>query len=285
MKQSISKTGLLSLALLLLASLMVATTASATGPRVTKALFAIDKEQIHALDFPPFLSTEVKAGGPFSEIVSTALNRAGIDAVITTHPVQRMVKYYLLQEKALAVMGRHMAFSSEARKELIFIPVSVLVEQFYYYKPTHPNGLNWSGKLDSLKGKTYGAHKGEDVSAFKAAGVTVKEGRTIALLKQIVSGQIDFAAIPGLTTDWLVGKFMASEKDNIVAMERPAGADIMYVIFNRQHPQGVDAAAKFRKALSGMVDDGSYVEIMKRHIGNGDMLKLYMGDLKGELAK
>ena len=285
MKLMTSKQNLFTLMLLSLLSLLIATTASATGPRVTKALFAIDKDQIHALDFPPFLSTEVKDGGPFSEIVSTALQQAGIDAVITTHPVQRMVKYYLLQEQALAVMGRHLNFSSEARKDLIFIPISVMEEKFYYYKPAYPNGLNWSGKLESLQGKTYGAHKGEDVAAFKAAGISVKEGRTISLLKMIAKGQVDFAAIPALTADWLLAKFLASEKDNFAAMPTPAGADVMYVIFNRKHPQGSASAAKFRKAVTGMVDDGSYAEIMKRHIGNGEMLKLYMGDLKGELAK
>jgi len=285
MKQIISKAGIVTLSLLFMGSLLFATTASATGPRVTKALFAIDKDQVHALDFPPFLSTEVKGGGPFSEIVNSVLEQAGIDAVITTHPVRRMVNYYLLQENALAVMGRHLNFSSEARKSLTFIPVAVMVERFYYYKPAYPNGLEWSGKLASLKGKTYGAHKGEDIAAFKSADIEVKQGRTIALLKMIAKGEADFAAIPALTTNWLLDKYMASEKGNFAAMQRPAGTDVMYVVFNRKHLQGVDDAAKFRKALTAMVNDGSYAAIMKKHIGNGEMLKLYMGDLKGELAK
>ncbi|ATX79503.1 amino acid ABC transporter substrate-binding protein, PAAT family [Mariprofundus aestuarium] len=285
MKQSISKTGIVTLSLLFLGSLLFATTASATGPRVTKALFAIDKDQVHALEFPPFLSTEVADGGLFSEIVNSALEQAGVDAVITTHPVQRMVKYYLLQENALAVMGRHLNFSSEARKSLILIPVAVMTENFYYYKPAYPNGLEWSGNLTSLQGKTYGAHKGEDVAAFKAAGIAVKEGRTIALLKMIAKGEADFAAIPALTTSWLLDKYMASEKGDFAAMQRPAGTDVMYVVFNGKHPQGADDAAKFRKALTAMVNDGSYAAIMKKHIGNGEMLKLYMGNLKGELAK
>lgn len=285
MKQMVLKNVKLTLSMLLLFVLMLPSIASATGPRVTKALFSIDKAQLHALDFPPFLSNEVKDGGPFSEIVNVALQKADIDAVISIHPLQRMVKYYLLQEQAMAMMGRHLSFSDATKKDLIFIPVSVMIEQFYYYKPTHPNGLSWNGQLSSLKGKIYGAQKGEDVSSFKAAGISVKKGRTIALLKKLKEGKVDFAAVPALTADWLISKFISSEKDNFAVMNRPAGKDVMYVVFNKKHPQGVQSAAKFRKALTSIVNDGSYAAIMKKHIGNGDMLKLYMGDLKGELSK
>jgi len=34
-----------------------------------------------------------------------------------------------------------------------------------------------------------------------------------------------------------------------------------------------------------MVNDGRYAEILKRHLGNDDVLKHYMGDIKGLLGK
>ena len=285
MKYIMSKQISLTLSLLFVLAILLPASASATGPRVTKALFSVDKTEVHVLDFPPFLSNEVADGGPFSEIVNVALQEAGIDAVISTHPVQRMVRYYLLQENALAVMGRHLGFSSEQKKELIFIPLSVLVESFYYYKPSFPNGLNWNGKLASLKGKTYAAHKGEDVAAYKAAGIAVKYDRTIGLLKMMKAGEADFAAIPALTADWLLAKYMADEKELFTAMDTSPGEDVFYIIFNKQHPQGEASAAAFKKALMGMVSDGRYAQIMKKHLGNGDVLKLYMGDVKERLAR
>jgi len=285
MRQMLCTKTTFTFALLISLVLMLPSLASATGPRVTKALFSIDKDQMHALDSPPFISNEVNAGGPFSEIVNTALQKAGVDAVIAIHPLQRMVKYYLLQEQALAMMGRHLNFSEATRKDLIFIPLSVLNEQFYYYKPLQPNGLEWSGDLSTLKDKVYGAHKGEDVSSFKAAGITVKWGRTISLLKMMKAGDIDFAAIPAPTVEWLIHKFMATEKANFAAMKRPAGKDVMYVIFNKKHPRGIASAAMFRKALNEMVDDGSYANMMKKYLGNGEVLKRSMLDFKGELVK
>ena len=285
MKNLTSKNISFALALLFLLTLMLPVTASATGPRVTKALFGVDKTEIHVLDFPPFLSNEVADGGPFSEIVNQALQEAGIDAVISTHPVQRIVRYYLLQENALAVMGWHLNFSSKAKEGLIFLPVAVMVEKFYYYKPFFLNGLNWNGKLTSLKGKTYAANKGEDVAAYKAAGITVKYARTVGLLKMIAAGKADFTAIPALTADWLIAKYMSAEKANFAVMDRPAGDNVFYMIFNKRHPQGEASAAAFRKALSGMVNDGRYAKIMKKHLGNDEVLKLYMGDIKERLAR
>jgi len=285
MKQMIFSKITFTFALLMSLVLMLPSIASATEPRVTKALFAIDKDQVHALDFPPFLSNEVRGGGPFSEIVNAALQKADIDAVISIHPLQRMVKYYLLQEQAMAVMGRYLSFSETIRKDLIFIPVSVLVEQFYYYKPAQPNGLSWNGQLSSLKGRVYGAHKGEDVSDFETAGISVKRGRTIGLLKMMKAGDVDFAAIPAPTVEWLIHKFMATEKANFAAMKRAAGKDVMYVIFNKKHPRGIASAAAFRKALNEMVNDGSYANMMKKHLGNGEVLKRSMLDFKGELVK
>jgi len=284
MKPIISKQALLSLSLLLLGMMLISSPASATGPRVTKALFAIDKSEIHTLDFPPYLSSEMVDGGPISEIVNKALQHAGIDAVISTHPVQRMVKYYLLQENALAIMGRHLNLSSETRKDLIYIPVAVMTEMFYYYKPRYPNGLSWSGKLESLKGKTYGAHKGEDASAYQHAGIAVKQARTIKLLKMIASGEVDFAAIPPLTGNWLLSKYMTADKENFAVMQRPAQNEVFYIIFNRKHADGEGMAERIRKALMKMVDDGSYAEIVKKHLGAGEVINLHMGDLKERLG-
>lgn len=285
MKQMIAKHGILALSLLMVAALLFSTPASATGPRVTKTLFSIDTSEVHALDFPPFLSNDVDEGGPFSEIVNTVLQEAGIDAVISTHPLQSMVKYYLQQENALAVMGRHLDFSSDDAKQLVRIPLALLVEQYYYYKPEYPDGLGWNGKLASLQGRTYAAHRGENVSDYKAAGLTMKYGRTIGLLKMLAAGEADFAAIPSPAADWLIDRFMPDEKRNFAAMSRPAGEDVYYIVFNKANPQGKASAQAFRKAFTGMLNDGRYARIMKRHLGDNTAAVVKVDELKRLLEK
>jgi len=251
--------------------------ALATGPRVTKSLFSADKSEIHTIDFPPYVSTEVTDGGAVSEIVRTALKVAGIEAVITTHPLTGMVRYYLLQEHALAVMGRHLQFSDEQKKNLIFIPLMVMEEAYFYYKPLHPDGLKMD--TDSLKQMTYGAHRGEDVSRHEKAGTTVKYAATMTLLKLLKSGEVDYVAVPALSEEWLVDRYMADEKGNFARLAETAGNETLYMIFNRKHAGGEAAAQGFRKALADIIQDGTYGRILDKHLGveNG---KLYLRRLE-----
>jgi len=252
--------------------------AFATGPRVTTALFSADKSEIHAVDFPPFVSFDVVDGGAISELVNTALARGGVDAVISTHPIQRMVKYYLLQEDAIAVMGWHFKFSEKQKKHLIFIPITELPEKYFYYKLRHPNGLVINDA--SLKGLRYGAHTGEDTTSFEKAGVEVQFGRSIALLKKLKNNELDFICSPPNTVEWLLDRYMSDEKENFVSTHGDAEKQLFYIVFNRKHADGEIAADKFNKALKDMVIDGTYRKIIEKHLGKGGDGKLYLRRLE-----
>ncbi|MES0370928.1 MAG: ABC transporter substrate-binding protein [Mariprofundaceae bacterium] len=253
--------------LFLFLALMIPAVAGATGPRVTGSLFAVDKSEIYAVDIVPFISMEVAGGGIATEISDAALAAGEIDVVITTLPLQRMVRYYLSQENAIAVMGHHFKFSKADGKSLIFVPVVAAPERHYYYRGSYPDGLAWKGDLKNMKGKRYGSHPGEDNTAYNEAGIEVVHGRTMSLLKKLKSGKIDFIGVPSLSVEWLIKKYMPEEKGNFVVMEIADYDDeIIYVIFNRKHADGVAAAEKFRKALTKMIADGSYLEILKGHM-------------------
>jgi polar amino acid transport system substrate-binding protein len=261
-------------------ALFVPSIASATGPRVTTSLFASDKEEIHTLDFPPFISNEVIDGGVFSAIVTHALSLAKIDATITSHPVKRIVKYYLKQENALAIIGRHLDLSEKEKESLISIPIAAIPEQYYYYKPSHPNGLNWTKSLSELKGLTYGSHPDEDVSLYKQAGINVVFGKTISLLKKLKNGTVDFIAIPPPNKEWLLDRYLNDDKDNFVKLGEHRYNEALYIVFNRKHKNGEDYAARFKDALATMIKDGSYQKIIEKHLGNGGIGKRYLRRLE-----
>ena len=249
--------------------------ALATGPRVTTALFSPDKSEIHAVDFPPFVSTEVIDGGVIAEIVSTALVDAKVDAVLTIHPLKQMVNYYLLQENAIAIMGRHLNFTEQQKRELIFVPVINLEESVFYYAPRYPKGLKLNMK--QLKGITYGAHPDEDVSAMVKAGATVQSGATMALLKKLKRGEVDFIKAPMLNIEWLVKKFMSEESGNFVMGEGAGDEEMAYMLFNRKHADGAAAAEKFKTALAAMIKDGRYAAIIEKHLGGGHSKRFMRG--------
>ena len=256
---------------------LLAPSASATGPRVTTALFTPHANEIHTVDFPPYISTDVVDGGAVSEIIRTALKEAGIDAVISIHPLKRMVNYYLFQENALAGVGRHLHFSDVQKKELILIPLVVLQEQYFYYKPLHPQGLKLDA--DHLKQLVYGSHVDEDVSRYTAAGCAVKYGSTMSLFKQLKRGDVDFIEVTPLTVEWLLDRHMAADKAKFAHLPGAGDDEVLYMIFNRKHAGGEAAAARFKQALAGMVKDGTYGKILDKYLG-AEHGKLYLRRLE-----
>lgn len=258
---------------LLLGALLFSTSALATGPRITHSLFSPETEEIFAVDLPPLFSMETPQGGLVAEIAATALSAAGTDAAISILPLQKMARYYLLQENAIAVTGSGLGFSADEKRELIFIPIFVTELKYIYYKPANRVAEKWNGELKNLKGSRYGAFEGENVSAYKNAGIQVEEGRALPLLKSLQAGKVDFIGLPGLTATWLIDKHFPNEQDNFGAMQPAAGELPIYIIFNKKHPQGEAAANKFSAAFANMLDDGRYLKILEKHLGKSAELK------------
>ncbi|TAJ76357.1 MAG: transporter substrate-binding domain-containing protein [Gallionellaceae bacterium] len=265
---------------LLLGALLLPAPALATGPRITHSLLSPETMEIYAVESPPLFSMEVAQQGFASEIVATALSAAGIDAAISILPLQKMVRYYLLQENAIAVTGSDLGFSADEKRELIFIPVFVTELKYIYYKPANGGTEKWNGELKNLKGFRYGAFEGENVSAYRNAGIQVEEGRALPLLKSLKAGKVDFIGLPGLTAAWLIDRHFPNEQDNFGAMQPAAGELPVYIIFNKKHPQGEAAANKFSAALANMLDDGRYLKILEKHLGKSDELKEQMKRLE-----
>lgn len=251
--------------------ILISSNAYATGPRVTSSLFSEAENQIHTVDFPPFVSNEVVQGGVASELVNRALHRAGIDAELRIHPIRQMVLYYLLQENAMAVLSRHTQDLNADKGQLIRVPLLSIHEHEYYYRPNHPDGLD----VKAAKGLVFGAHVGEDVSGYQAAGYQVVYGSTMSLLKKLKSGEVDVIRVPAHTMEWLTHRYMKKDKQSFVPVSGKSMDDILYVIFNKKHELGEKAAVTFKKALDAMKSDGSYDEIVQHHLQVGESTRLY----------
>lgn len=103
----------------------------ATGPRITAAMFAEAKNEIVAVETPALYSMQQANGGLVFEIVTAALKAQNEMATLTTYPVEKMVDYYLTQEKVLGALGRAQEFSEKDKKGNIVVPLCRIEE--------HPN--------------------------------------------------------------------------------------------------------------------------------------------------
>lgn len=262
-----------SLKSLVLLTLCLSMPLMATGPRITQTLITPDKKEIFALDLPPFISTEVKGGGILHEIVDAAFKEAKVDVAVTTLPLQSMVTYYLRQEKAFGVMGRHLGLKKKEKKSLISIPLYVAAENYLYYKPLHPKGLAWQGKLSKLKGLTYGASKGESTKVYKNAGISVKKGRTLSLFKKLKSGAVDFIGIPKESAEWFLEKKFKKDKNHFAVMKRVTSPVTVTLRFNPKHAKGKASAKAFKKGLRAIIKNGSYAAILGKYLKDSAAVK------------
>jgi len=243
---------------------------TATGPRVAPSLFVTDKNIMYAQEYAPFVSNANKQQGLLMELISSVLKAKGVAGTVNILPTQSMVQYYFSQEMPLAIIGPNFKLSKAANKKATFIPVLGLDKFFYAYQKGETKVLDWTGKLKSLKGKTYGANKSEDVTAYKQAGINIKYARTPALVKQLQQGKIDFIGMPEATFNDLNKQHSPEQVALFIKMTPKAGKMLMGITFNKNHPEGQQAAKAFKTGLKKLISSGQYQSILHKHLG-GDI--------------
>lgn len=263
------------LALLLLVAAICPMNAFATGPRIKQDLFTPNANPVYALDSPPYITTELGGSGLAIELTNSLLQTAKTSASINILPLPKMLKYYLFQEKALALVGSHLSFTAEEQKSLIFVPILRLQKHYYIYQPKHPEGLPWKGDLNALANKTYGADPEEDIAPYQKAGIRIETGKLLALLEKLKLGQIDFLAGSEPSINWFLDKNLSSDKAQFSKLEPAAGDETFFVIFNKNHPQGEAIAKQFKEGLTALIANGQYKALLEKNLGGADAAHRY----------
>lgn len=258
---------------LVLIGMLFAMPLMATGPRVSPNLISVKKNEIYALDLPPFISTEVANEGALSEIVFTAFAEENIEVIINIVPLQSMLKYYLAEENALAVMGRHLGINTNAKHSLVSMPLFVSTEEYIYYKPKHKK-LSYEDTRSNKKDLTYGASKGEDVTAYQKASINVKKSRALSMFKKLKQESVDFISLPQESTQWFLENKYTDEKNSFAVVEGSSRLIPIEIYFNLNNPQGKKLASAFKKGLQAIVKNGKYTKILEKHIKDPSIIKL-----------
>ena len=277
MKKIVIKSTILILAMA--ASLM------ASGPRVTQTLFVPVQNEIVAIESAPFYSNTLANGGMIFELVQAALNSEHETATLTTYPVKNMVKYYITQEETLAALGMNFKLTKAEKKRIVMMPVALVHEQYMYYKPSHPQGLSFEGKLSKLKGLTYGATPGEDTSAYKEAGIKVVYAESRFLFGKLKSQKVDFIKGPVLSSRNIIDSSFEADKDKFVVMKSKAQNSVCMIYFNLQNKHAKEISNKFRKGLTQIIKNGQYQKILEKYQRNSDDVSKSIQELKTLLKK
>ena len=258
---------------------MYSSTSFATGPRVAPSLFVANVNQVHAMEFPPFISSSAKDQGLLIELIKRVLKAEKIAGDINVLPSQNMIKYYFSRENALAMIGHDFNLNKSEQKKALFIPVLSTDEYYFSYNSAERAALNWNGKLSSFQDKTYGTNKGASVKKYKAAGIKIKYARLQALLKKMQNQEVDFIREPELTVQTLTEQYMPNEKHLFVRLEPKAGEILLGIVFNAEHPDGRGSAKKFKQGLNKIIANGEFKSILQKHLGDDANILPYIKHL------
>jgi len=252
----------------------------ATGPRITGAMFTSVPNEIVAIESAPFYTNQYPTGGMLFEIVTAALSSEEQTATLTTYPVQKMVNYYLTQEKVLGALGTTWNLSAAEKKKVVAFPISIVHQHYYYYRPFHPKGISWGGKLSNLKGFRYGSQEGADTDMYTKAGITVVYGRSLSLFKKLEEGSVDFVGNPDLSTKAIVDTNFAADKNQFAVMEPAPKEVIGMLLFNRQNPDAEVISKKFRKGMTTILKNGQYQTIIEKYEGKTPLASQHIEKFK-----
>lgn len=252
----------------------------ASGPRVTGALFKSIENEIVAVETPQLYSSQNPSGGMVFEIVKAALNSENETATLTSYPILRIVNYYLTQEKVLAALGRNLNLSADEKKNLISIPVVFIREQYMYYKPAHPKGISLGGKLSELKGLIYGAHTGEDTSAYTKAKIKVVYAESRFLFEKLKTQKVDFIKEPVLSAEVMINTNFSADKKQFGIIASEPKKSVCMILFNLQNPKAEEISKKFIKGLSTILNNGRYREIIEKYEGKTQLSSQYIEEFK-----
>lgn len=239
----------------------------ASGPRVTAALLGDAHNNIVAIETSPLVSNVHPQGGMMFEILTAALKSQNESATLSTYPVKKMVNYYLTQENGIGAFTVAQSVLAVNKKGLIVLPVTLIDEQYIYYKPAHPQGISWSGKLSNLKGLNFGEHEGGDTKAYKDAGINVVESRSRPLFQKLKEGKVDFIGVSALEAQEVINTAFASEKASFAAMQPTPADSVGLIVFNLKNPDAQALANKFRTGLSTLLKNGQYQAIVEKYYG------------------
>lgn len=248
---------------------------AATGPRIKADLFSANANTIYAMDFPPFVTTDLANGGIALELARTALAAEKLEVPIVSQPLARMLKYYLFQEQALAVISLPLKLGAEQQQQLVFVPLLRLKKYYYVQSGKQPQGGSWDDNLQAFANRVYGADPEEDVEAYRKAGIRVENGKLITLLEKLKGGSIDFVAAAQPAVDWYLQRNFSEDQALFTRLEPMAAEETLFVIFNKRHPQGEKIAGQFKAGLAAMLSNGQYRMLLEKHLGGSEAVERY----------
>jgi polar amino acid transport system substrate-binding protein len=212
--------------------------------------------------WPPFTGETLPGKGVATEIVSTALNRAGFQTVVEFVPWKRALEGTIDGTYDILITTSY----SEERAKKVAYSNSYLSNTVRLIK--RKNTPYRFDSLEDIRGLVVGVTKGYiyEPQFDKATFFTKDDGgeNVIANLKKLAAGRIDLFAEDELVAGFYLKENFSPDTLSVEYLPNPLNTKDLHIIVRKTRADHEQIISAFNDALADMHADGTYTEILVR---------------------
>ena len=212
--------------------------------------------------WPPFNDQRLLNNGVASDLVSSALGRAGYASEYAQVPWERAVRGLRRADYDVLINAWH----TEARASFGYFSQPYLINRIRLLR-RKGSAIRFEQLADLyiqriavVRGYAYSAEFDSDprlhkvgVGSFASAARMLQAGRVELTLEDEIVAQYHFA------------RELSGIRDELEFLPRPLSENGLHILVRRSHAQHRQIAEAFDRAIAAMHADGSYAAILQRH--------------------
>ncbi|MDP3976886.1 MAG: transporter substrate-binding domain-containing protein [Pseudomonas sp.] len=212
--------------------------------------------------WPPFNDHTLLNNGVASDLVSSALDRAGYATEYAQAPWARAVRG--LQHSDYDVLIN--AWYSEERASYGYFSAPFLLNRIRLLR-RKGSAIQFEQLADLyiqriavVRGYAYSAEFDSDPRLHK-----VGVGSFASAARMLQAGRVELTLEDELVARYHLAGELSGIRDELEFIERPLSENGLHILIRRSHPQHRQIAEAFNRAIVAMRADGSYAAILQRH--------------------
>ena len=224
--------------------------------------WATEALRLVADPWPPFNDQSLPNNGLASDLVSTALTRAGYATTYRQVPWARAVQG--LQRGTYDVLISAWYADERARYGYFSQPYLINRIRFLQRKGSAIQFKQLSDlypySIAAVRGYAYGSPFDKDSQLHK-----VEVSGFVMGARMLHAGRMQLALEDELVARFYLGRDLAELSEELEFLPQPLSENGLHILVSRKHPQHRQITAAFDQAIEAMRADGSYAQIFQRH--------------------
>jgi polar amino acid transport system substrate-binding protein len=212
--------------------------------------------------WPPFNDHTLLNNGVASDLVSSALSRAGYASEYAQVPWERAVRG--LQRRDYDVLIN--AWYTEERASFGHFSAPFLVNRIRLLR--RKGSAIKFGQLSDLhnqriavvRGYAYSAEFNGDPRLHK-----IGVGSFVSAARMLQAGRVELTLADEFVARYHFARELSGIRDELEFLPRPLSENGLHLLIRRSHPDHLRIAEAFDRAIVAMRADGSYAAILQRH--------------------